>query len=184
MRKIISFIRENKIISLVFAIIVLSLILLAIPGFAKFGLKGKDTYTYTANGYSLFFGGVESIVPDADNVGSTVGAGIAAFVMLVIGAVAVCFSKKSSFVMLLTSLELITVAILFFAMKKPVDESYALFSIVEDGMVLGFLNYFIASIVMIAGLLLGYKTVMIMKDEIKHPSAKSSSGPTYSYLKK
>lgn len=183
MKKVISFIRENKIISLAIAIVVLSLILLAIPGFAKFGLRGEGKYIYHSNGYRLFFGGVKSIVPEADNVGGTVGAGIAAFVLLIVGGVAAGFSKKSSFVMMLTSLELIATAIVFFTMKGSIEKAYAAFALVEKDLVIGFINYFIGAIVLIAGLLLGYKTVMVMKDEIKHPT-KSSSGPTYNYLKK
>ena len=184
--KLVKFLKENKAIALSFVIVALSFILLAIPkSFAHLGVEhvNPNTYHYYLSGYEWMFGTVKNALDKA--IGSAVPAGIAALSLLALSFVGLCFSKKSSFVALLTSLALITVAILFFASGAATAKAYPdLYQIAENG---EFSNmywapYVIASLTLIAGGLMMYRTILVMKDEVKRPT--QAKGPSYSYLHK
>ena len=180
--------RENKAIVFALLVVLLSLGLLALPGqFAHYGplnLSSKvasERFLYRLSGYQWIFGTVENKL--GSKIGSASAQGIAAFALLALSAVGLLFSKKSSFVALLTSLALITAAILFFSISaagpkcypnwhiRPTDNSYSLILWVP---------YVIGGLTILAGGLMLYRTVMVMKDEVKSPAQSKSS---YSYLK-
>ena len=186
--KVVKFIKENKIIVFALLVTVLALVLLALPGqFAHYGVnilsskKSSERFLYHLSGYQWMFGTVKTSTDVA--LGSASAQGIAAFALLALSAVGLLFSKKSSFVALLTSLALITAAILFFSISaagpkcypnwhiRPTDNSYSLILWVP---------YVIGGLTILAGGLMLYRTVMVMKDEVKSPAQSKSS---YSYLK-
>ena len=188
--KVVKFIKENKVIVLALLIVLLSLGLLALPGqFAHYGpldLSSKvasERFRYRLSGYQWSFGTVEDIL--GNKIGKASAQGIAAFVLLVLCVPGLLFSKKSSFVALLTSLALVTAAILFFSISaagvksypnyhiRPKDNAYALILWVP---------YVIGGLTILAGGLMGYRTFLVMKDEVKSPA--KAKGPQYSYLHK
>ena len=174
------FVKENKIIVLAMTVIVLSLILLAIPGqFAHANLIG-DKYSLHFGGYEFIFNTRTSVL-DAKYGVSVIGAGIAIIVMMVLSLVGLVFSKKSSFVMMITGLMMLTVSILFFTMEGAAEKSYPAF-VFNEGKIITWVNYVAGALMIIAAALVIYKAVMVMKDEIKHPA--KPKGPSYNYLKK
>ena len=184
------FLRENKAIVFALLVVLLSLGLLALPGqFAHYGplnLSSKvasERFLYRLSGYQWIFGTVENKL--GSKIGSASAQGIAAFSLLVLCVPGLIFSKKSSFVALLTTLALVTVSVLFFSISaagvksypnwhiQPKDNAYALILWVA---------YVIGGLLILAGGLMGFRTFKVMKDEVKRPS--QSKGPTYSYLHK
>lgn len=182
MSKLIKFVRDNKIVVFALAVIVLTFGLLAIPGFSRDVLVG-DSFKYYLSGYETFFNTryTAAAVLETKVFKGVLGAGIAAFVMLILSFVGLLFSKKSSFVMALTGLSLVTVAFLFLTMEPSVRNILTHYPY-EDNFVCGCITYIIGALLLIAGGLVIYKTVLRMKDEIKHPS--KAQGPSYNYLKK
>lgn len=184
------FIRENKAITLSLFIVVLSLVLLAIPkSFAHLGVdvikKGANTYHYYMSGYEWMFGTVKKIGDAKTAIGSAVPAGIAALSLLALSFCGLCFSKKSSFAALLTSLALITVAILFFASSAATAKAYPdVYQIAENGEFsnMSWAPYVIGALTLIAGGLMMYRTILVMRDEVKRPT--QTKGTSYSYLHK
>ena len=176
------FIKENKIIVLTLVIVLLSFGLLALPGqFAHYAANGKKTFFYNLNGYQWMFGTVKNTL-DA-KIGSASAHGIAALALLGVCALGLVFSKKSSFVSLLTSLALITAAVLFFTVSAAGAKAYPTFHNFGKGdYQYGWVPYLIGGLIVVAGLLMGYRTFKVMKDEIKAPA--KAKGPTYSYLHK
>lgn len=184
--KFVKFLKENKIITLSLIIVILSFVLLALPGqFAHFGIKhiNPNTYRFYLSGYQWMFGSVEDVLGNA--IGSAVGSGIAAFVILILAFGGLFFSKKSSFVSLLVSLALITVAILFFTSSSATAKAYStVYVLSENGEFhnMAWVPYVVGSLTIIAGGLMMYRTVLVLKDEVKRPT--QGKGPTYSYLHK
>lgn len=175
---------KDKIILLTLFVIVLSFVLLALPGqYAHFGIEKIGQYRYNLSGYQWMFGTVKDEAKEA--IGSAVGSGIAALVLLGLSFIGALFSKKSSFVSLLVSIALITVAILFFTTSAASAKAYSkVFVLSEDG---DFTNtswvpYVIGALTLIAGALMMYRTVKVMQQEVKSPS--QPKGPSYSYLHK
>ncbi len=186
--KLIKFIKENKIITLALAIVILSFVFLALPGqyahfeVSKIGLK--TTYNYYLSGYEWMFATVKHI-GSSKAIGTPVASGIAALVMLGLIFIGLLFSKKSSFVSLLVVLALITVAILFFTSSSASAVPYKnVYELSENGEFsnMSWVPYVLGSLTMATGLLMGYRTFLTMKDEAKHPT--QQKGPTYSYLHK
>ena len=187
--KLVKFIKENKVICLALVIIALSFVLLALPGqFAHYEVgpieNGRATYQYNLNGYQWFFGTVSKISDADTKIGSAVPSGIAAFVLLVLSFIGLLFSKKSSFVALLASLALVVVAILFFTSSAAGLKAYPDYPLSEDGDYtnMSWVPYVVASLSLISGGLMMYRTVLVMKEEVKRPS--QTKGPSYSYLHK
>ena len=189
--KAIKFIKENKVIMFALCVVLLSFVFLALPGqFAHYGplnLSSKvasERFKYFYNGYQWMFATKEDIL--GNQIGKPVAQGIAAFVMLILCVPGLLFSKKSSFVSLLTSLALITVSILYFTISAAGFKCYTGFDFMQPEdhayYLILWVPYLIASFLIIAGLLMGYRTFLVMKSEIKSPS--QSKGTTYSYLKK
>ena len=198
--KTLAFIKENKIIVLALVVVALSFVFLALPGqFAHYDVNvitgKKATYKYTYNGYQWFFNTVTN--SDGDPVGGSTGKpiaqGVAIFVMLILSFIGLLFSKKSSFVSLLTSLVLIVVAILFFttsgaSAKTFVTKEFQPVTLPgpngKDKVygVMSWVPYLLGGLIVAVGLLMSYRTFMTLKSEIQHPV--QSKGPTYSYLKK
>jgi len=185
--KFVKFLKENKIITLSLIIVILSFVLLALPGqFAHFVPKHIDpnTYKFYLNGYQWMFGTTKNVLDEA--IGPAIGSGIAAFVLLILSFFGLLFSKKSSFVSLLVSLALITVAILFFTVSPATAKAYpdTIFYVSENGDFhnMSWAPYLIGSLTIIAGGLMMYRTVLVLKDEVKRPT--QGKGPTYSYLHK
>ena len=182
--KLLAFIKQNKAIVLALVIVLLSFGLLAFPGqFAHYGVDGYQnghyTFKYNLNGYQWMFNTVENI--SGNKIGKAVPQGIAAFVMLVLCVPGLLFSKKSSFVALLTSLALITISVLYFTISAAGLKAYPF----EQGKdhaywLILWVPYVIGGLVVIAGLLMSYRTFMVMKNEVKSPSQSKSQ---YSYLK-
>lgn len=174
------FIKENKLAVLSVVAVVVCAILLAIPGqYAHFGIV-TDTYTYKLSGYQLFFNtGVDKI---GNALGSLVGGCVAILVLAALGLISIFFGKKSSFFVLLAAIFDLVVASLFFGMENFVAKSYTRFRTFEGKFFVSWPNYICASIFILLAIYLGYKAIMMMKDEIKHPS--TPKGPSYNYLKK
>ena len=182
--KLLAFIKQNKAIVLALVIVLLSFGFLALPGqFAHYGIdgfkNGHYTFKYNLNGYQWMFGTVEDIF--GNKIGKAVPQGIAAFVMLVLCVPGLLFSKKSSFVALLTSLALITISVLYFTISVAGLKAYP-FEQAEDNAysLILWVPYVVGGLVLIAGAFMTYRTIMVMKNEIKSPSQSKSS---YSYLK-
>ena len=188
--KFVRFLKEHRVIIFSLLIVVLAFILLALPGqFAHYGplnLSSKvasERFRYRLSGYQWMFGTTEDIL--GNKIGSASAQGIAAFALLVLCIPGLLFSKKSSFVAMLTSLALITVAILFFSISAAGPKAYPVYHIrPEDSSysLILWVAYVIGSLTIIAGGLMGYRTFLVMKDEVKAPA--KAKGPTYSYLKK
>ena len=185
--KVVKFLKENKIITLSLIIVILSFVLLALPGqFAHLDvgpMREKITYKYNLNGYQWMFATVKNVFDKP--IGSPVGSGIAAFVMLILVFVGLLFSKKSSFASLLVSLALITISILFFASSVATEKAYSsVYTIDPNGEYhnMSWVPYVVGSLTIIAGGLMMYRTVLVLRDEIKRPT--QGKGPTYSYLHK
>ena len=188
--KFVRFLKEHRVIIFSLLIVLLALGLLALPGqFAHYGplnLSSKvasERFRYRLSGYQWMFGTTEDIL--GNKIGSASAQGIASFVLLVLCVPGLLFSKKSSFVALLTSLALITAAILFFSISAAGPKSYPVYHIrPEDGSysLILWVAYVIGGLVILAGGLMLYRTILVMRNEIKSPT--QSKGPTYSYLKK
>ena len=176
------FLKENKIIVLALVVVLLSFGLLALPGqFAHYAANGKNTFFYNLNGYQWMFGTVENSL--GTKIGAASAHGIAALSLLGVCAIGLVFSKKSSFVSLLTALALITVAVLFFTVSAAGAKAYPTFHNYGKGDYrYDWVPYLLGGLLVVAGLLLGYRTFKVMKDEVKSPA--KAKGPTYSYLHK
>ena len=188
--KVVKFIKENKIIIFALLVVILSFALLALPGqFAHYWPNKlnsnvpSERFHYRLSGYEWIFGTKENTL--GNKIGSASAQGIAAFVMLALSAVGLLFSKKSSFVSLLTSLMLIVVAILFFTISAAGPKAYPNWHVPEKNheySLMGWVPYVVGSLVILAGFLLFYRTFKVMRDEIKRPQ--QAKGPSYSYLHK
>ena len=174
--------------------------------------KGANTYHYYMSGYEWMFGTVKKIGDAKTAIGSAVPSGIAALSLLALSFCGLCFSKKSSFVLsiflnipfagnpffplktfpfvkpatsFLTSLALITVAILFFASSAATAKAYPdVYQIAENGEFsnMSWAPYVIGALTLIAGGLMMYRTILVMRDEVKRPT--QAKGTSYSYLHK
>ena len=107
--------------------------------------------------------------------------GIAAFVMLILALGGLIFSKKSSFVSLITSLVLITVSVLFFTISVAGSKVYVNWPLGNDYAYL-WVPYLIGGLTVVAGGLMMFRTIVEMKNEIQHPA--KPQGPQYNYLHK
>lgn len=174
------FLKENKIAVLSIGAIVICAILLAIPGqFAHFGIVG-DGYKHYLGGYQFFFNTYTNQL--GDKIGSVVGGGIAIIVLAAVAVALICFWKKSSFFVLLAAIVNLVISILFFNMENFAKKAYSSFQIFEGRSFVGWPTYVCGALIILVAIYLGYKAVMMMKDEIKHPS--KPQGPSYNYLKK
>jgi len=188
--KLLAFIKQNKIIVLALLVVLLSFVFLALPGqFAHYGplnLSSKvasERFAYRLNGYQWMFGTVENVL--GNKIGSASAHGIAAFVLLVLCVPGLLFSKKSSFVALLTTLALITVAVLFFTISAAGPKAYPNYHIKPSNneySLMLWVPYLIGAFTLLSGGLMGYRTFNVMKNEVASPT--QSKGPSYSYLKK
>ncbi len=186
--KLIKFIKENKAIVFALIVVLLAFGLLALPGqFAHYQvnvINGKKiSYLYNLNGYQWSFATVKNSV--GNDIGSPVAQGIAIIVMLGLSFIGLLFSKKSSFVSLLTSLVLITISILCFTISVAGLKAYPNF-MPSDGdpyySLMSWVPYVIGGLVLLAGAALGYRTFKVMKSETGRPN--QPKGPSYSYLHK
>ena len=186
--KCLTFVKENKIIVFALVVVLLSFVFLALPGqFAHYGvlnLKSKvpsERFLYRLSGYEWIFGTRVNAL--GNKIGSASAQGIAIFVMLILCVAGLIFSKKSSFVALLTSLALVVIAILFFTVSKAGLKAYPNFLPAKDHeySLMSWVPYVLGGLIVVAGLAMCYRTFKVMKDEVKHPT--QPKGPTYSYLK-
>ena len=176
------FLKENKIIVLALIIVLLSFGFLALPGqFAHYAANGKKTFFYNLNGYQWMFGTAE--YSTGSKIGSASAHGIAALSLLGLCVPGLLFSKKSSFVALLTTLAMITVAVLFFTISAAGAKAYPTFHNYGKGDYLyGWVPYLLGGLIVASALLMGYRTFKVMRDEVKRPT--QAKGPTYNYLHK
>ena len=173
------FLKANKLAVLSIGAIVLMMLLLLIPGFAHYDYLGGK-FNVLANGYEFFFNLKTHPGAIAAPYGSgNVGAGIAVFVLAGLAIVMFCLAKLSSFFVLLGGLLNLATSILFFSMEAGARKVYVL---TDAGNICGWVTYVIAVILLAAAAYAIYKAVLMMKDEIKHPS--QPKGPSYNYLKK
>ena len=173
------FLKKNKLAVLSVAVFVLVAIFLAIPGqFVHFAPKGEDVFTYNLSGYQFFFNTVTKL-GTTNPLGHVIGAGVTIIVLAVVSIALICFATKSSFFVLLASIVNLVIAILFFCMENAA-KGYGF--PITDKKFCGWPTYLCGALVILLALYLGYKAVMMMKDEIKHPS--KPQGPSYNYLKK
>ena len=173
------FLKANKLAVLSIGAIVLMMLLLLIPGFARYDYMG-GAFSVKANGYEFFFNLKVHSGAIASPYGTgIVGSGIAVFVLAGLAIAMFCIAKISSFFVLLGGLFNLTNSILFFAMEASARKVYVL---TDAGSICGWVTYVIAVILLAAAAYAIYKAVMMMRDEIKHPSA--PKGPSYNYLKK
>ena len=170
------FLKENKVAVLSIGAIVLMMLLLLIPGFARFDANSE----IKANGYQFFFNLMKKPGANENPYGTgTVGAGIAVFVLAGLTIGMFCIAKLSSFFVLLGGLLNLANSIIFFSMEAGARKVYVL---TDAGNICGWVTYVIAVILLAAAAYAIYKAVLMMKDEIKHPS--QPKGPSYNYLKK
>lgn len=192
--KVVSFVKENKIVCFALAVIVLSFIFLALPGqFVRWGiyqkeLGGKYFFKYSLSGYEFIFNKGKDIYGNPLGA-KVVGQGVIIIVFLALSFVGLCFSKKTSFFTMLTGLVLIVTAILFFTISGAMYKCYPNFVQLygeNDKRIslMKWVPYLLGALIVIAGILVTYKAVMMMKDEIKHPVQDHKKEPTYNYLKK
>ena len=188
--KCVAFCKENKIIVAALAVVLLSFVFLSLPGqFAHYDVsgyeKGHYTFNYNLSGYQFMFG-IAKFKGVGDNMPgiSASAQGIAIFVMLILCIPGLLFSKKSSFVSLLTTLALIVISILFFTISAASAKSVPLHYPETNNKysLILWVPYLLGAFILLAGGAMGYRTFLVMKDEIKRPS--QPKGPTYSYLKK
>lgn len=176
--KLIKFVKENKIVIFSLFVIALTFVFLALPGqFSEYGLIQGKEFEYKLSGYQFIFGYENHDLPN-----KPVAQGIAIFVMLVLTFGALIFSKKSSFVSLLCGLSLLVISILFFTISVAGQKVYAQWDLTND-FKYGWVAYLSGALILIAAGLVIYRTVIMMKNEIKHP-APVSKGPSYNYLHK
>jgi len=175
------FLKQNKLAVLSIAIIVLVAILLAIPGqFAHFGIVG-DKYTHYLSGYQFIFNTYTNNL--GNQIGqSVVGGGIAIIVFMPISIALICLGRKSSFFVLLSAIANVVIASLFFSMENFARHCYPSFQVFEGRFFISWVAYVCGAFVVLLAIYQGYKAIMMMKDEIKHPAA--PKGPSYNYLKK
>ena len=187
--KCINFCKENKIIVAALAVVLLSFVFLALPGqFAHYGvlnLKSKvasERFAYRLNGYQWIFATKENVL--GNKIGKVPAQGVAIFVMLILAIPGLLFSKKSSFVALLASLELVVIAILFFTISAAGLKAYPSFLPAENHeySLMNWVPYVVGSLIMLVGLAMCYRTFLVLKAEAKAPV--QPKGPSYSYLKK
>ena len=180
MSKLIKFVKENKVVILAFVVLALSFGLLALSGkFIHFECFGKgNTYEYNLSGYQFIFG-----VEEGNLAKVVCSQGIALFVTLIVGLVAIFFVKLSSFVELCTGLELIAVSILFFTTEGAVRKTYPNYFASGDFKV-GFVPYLLGALIIVAALLMIYESIRRMIKEVQHPAQAKTNGPTYNYLHK
>ena len=189
--KLLKFIKENKAIVFGLIVVLLAFGLLALPGqFAHYEvnvINGKKiSYLYNLNGYQWSFATVQNSA--GNDLGSPVAQGIAIIVMLGLSFIGLLFSKKSSFVSLLTSLVLITISILCFTISVAGLKAYPNFPAAntDDGSpyysLMSWVPYVIGGLALLAGVALGYRTFKVMKSEAGRPN--QPKGPSYSYLHK
>lgn len=191
--KVVKFIKENKTIIFALLVVILSFVLLALPGqFAHYGFDpqgGKTAFKYNLSGYQFMFGTYKNPYTGKE-IGGPVAQGIAIFVMLILCACGLVFAKKSSFISLLVSLALIVIAILFFTISVAGSKVYtggpdflpADTKSVTRYSLYTWVPYVLGGLIMLAGLLMCYRTFKVMKDEVKRPQ--QSKRPSYSYLHK
>ena len=187
--KCLTFIKENKIIVAALAVVLLSFVFLALPGqFAHYGVLNlnskvaSERFAYRLNGYQWMFGTKTNVL--GNKIGSASAQGIAIFVMLILCVPGLLFSKKSSFVSLLTSLALVVIAILFFTISAAGLKAYPNFLPAADHeySLMNWVPYVLGGLIIIVGLAMCYRTYKAMKEEVARPT--QSKGPSYSYLKK
>lgn len=182
--KVIKFIKENKAIVFALCIVLLSFGLLALPGqFAHYGLLTANKFKYNFSGYQWMFGLGKD--PYTDNqVGKAVPQAIVALSFLVLCVPGLLFSKKSSFVSLLTSIILVATSILFFTISLAGEKAYQDIGPVklDNYSYILWVPYVIGGLLILAGGLMLFRTIRAMKDEIKNPS--QPKGPSYNYLHK
>lgn len=172
------FLKENKLAVISIGAIVLMMLLLLIPGFAHYDPNHK----VLANGYEFFFnlktrpGQLTTPIPYGSGI---VGAGVAVFVLAGLAVAMFCIAKLSSFFVLLGGLFDLSLSIIFFSMEAGARKVYKLY---DNGNITGWVTYIIAVILLAAAAYAIYKAIMMMKDEVKHPS--QPKGPSYNYLKK
>ena len=173
------FLKQYRVAVLSIGAIVLSLLLLLIPGFAHFEKIGDD-YQYLANGYQFFFNLKAHNGEVASKFGTgNVKAGIAIIVLSGLALIMFCLTKFSSFFVLMGGLMNLTNSILFFSMEASANKVYPPH---DDWTTCGWVTYFIGALLVIAAGYALYKAVLMMRDEIKHPA--QPKGPSYNYLKK
>ena len=186
--KCLAFIKENKIIVAALAVVLLSFVFLALPGqFAHYGVLKLDSkvpserFAYRLSGYQWIFATEKNVL--GNKIGSVPAQGVAIFVMLILCVPGLLFSKKSSFVALLTSLALVVIAILFFTVSKAGLKAYPTFWPAKDHeySLMLWVPYVLGGLIVVAGLAMCYRTFKVMKEEVKRPT--QPKGPTYSYLK-
>jgi len=191
--KLLKFIKGNKAIVFAFVVVLLAFGLFALPGqFAHYGVNKlnskvmSERFIYHLNGYQWAFATVKNTV--GTKIGSPVAQGIAIIVMLGLSVFGLVFSKKSSFVSLLTSLVLITISILCFTISVAGLKAYPNFQPADtsDGApyysLIFWVPYVVGGLVLLAGAALGYRTFKVMKSEVGRPT--QQKGPSYSYLHK
>ena len=183
--KLIKFVKENKVIVLALIVVLLSLGLLALPGqFAHYGIGeivGKHvSYKYYMSGYQWMFN--LEVKADTKIGAKAVAQGIAILSMLALCVPGLLFSKKSSFVSMLTSLALIVISVLCFTISVAGEKCYPSFEQPDVGSRMSWVPYVIGGLVFIVGALMCYRTFKVMKDEVKRPT--QQKGPHYSYLHK
>lgn len=172
------FLKENKVAVLSIGAIVLMMLLLLIPGFARFDANSE----IKANGYEFFFnlktkpGQLSTPLHYGTGI---VGSGVAVFVLAGLTIGMFCIAKFSSFFVLLGGLLNLTNSILFFSMEAGARKVYPLW---DNGNICGWVTYIIAIILLAAAAYAIYKAIMMMRDEVKHPS--QPKAPSYNYLKK
>ena len=189
--KLLKFVKENK--AIVFALVVVALAfgLLALPGqFAHWNPNGATekivtSYKDNLSGYQWMFGTYEPAYGSKEY--PAFAQGISMFVLLVVSVPGLIFSKKSSFVSLLTSIVLVVLSILFFTSSVATVKAYDLQVWTKDVggprfYAVTWLPYVLGGLILLAGAALGYRTFKVMKSETGRPN--QPKGPSYSYLHK
>ncbi len=194
LQKLTKFVKENIAAVVGIAAIVLSLLLMLLPGqFAD--LRTSTIDRNKLNGYEFLF---NTFYRDGkwfhyenrafiEGAGKVLPAAIAIIVLFVLSIVCFCFYKKSSAILMLGGLLTVVSSIFFFAMESNAAKKYGLvYANTVNGKahylgVVSWASYVIGAILLIAGAFAIYKSILMLKEEIKHPQQPKKND--YSYLK-
>ena len=197
--KVIKFVRQHLAAVVGIAAIVLTLLLMLLPGqFAD--LKTVSIAYNKLNGYEFLFNFkriegevvhpgyycINNALPDK---AKALPAAIAIIVLFVVAIASLVLYKKSSALFLLGGVAEVVSSIFFFAMEASVNKFYdskvstTIYGEAKFEPVILWVSYLAGALLLLAGAYVIYKAILVMKDEVKHPQAQAG-GPTYNYLKK
>ncbi len=162
--------------------IVLSLVFFAIPEQFASLIPNASSAKGAMGGFEFIFGGTQearNLQAHAVNGAALVsGAGIAFLVLLVLAVVCYVFYKKSSALLLLAGIIMLTMTIMLFCVKGWVDTLYTRYTGSSVGL---WVPYLSASLLAVGTICTFYVSITELIKESREPISQKKE--TYSYLK-